>query len=74
MYPFPSHPYLGQLHITDSLLYRWNGVTWDRLRIGAKTKAPQATPSPLPSTELQALELRIREIEQALETGLLLLE
>ena len=75
MFPFPSAPYLGQLHITDSLLYRWNGINWDRLRIGTQNSSPQPTPTPTADElTLTALANRITAIEQQLETGLLLLE
>ena len=79
MFPFPEHAYLGQLHITDSALYRYNGLTWDRVRIGmSSTPTATPTPTPQPTTpgeiSLQALEARISEIEAALQTGLLLLE
>ena len=77
MFPFPEHPYLGQLHITDSALYRFNGLTWDRVRIGMSKPTATPTPSPQPTPgeiTLQALEARISEIEAALQTGLLLLE
>ena len=75
MFPFPPNPYLGQLHITDSLLYRWNGINWDRLRIGTHKPSPQPTPAPSPDElTLQALAARLTAIEQSLETGLLLLE
>ena len=74
MYPFPSTPYLGQLHITDSALYRYNGLSWDRLRIGTQP-SPQITPNQSAGEiSLTALEARLTAIETALETGLLLLE
>lgn len=48
---------------------------WDRLRIGSHPTTPQPSPAPSPGElTLQALEVRLRSIEQALETGLLLLE
>ena len=74
MFPFPDNPYLGQLHITDSALYRWNGLTWDRYRIGTSTTASTAPAQTPGEISLTALEARIRAIEETLETGLLLLE
>ena len=73
---FPSYPYLGQLHIEDSQLWRWNGQQWLSLRSGIFSletddcdddDSPQ---EPLPPTSIDEALLRIEELLSAIESAL----
>jgi hypothetical protein len=70
---YPTSPYLGQLHIQDGNLWRWNGLTWGVISLKIAN-----SPSPSTSTSgdltLEALEARITEIEEALNQSFLLIE
>ena len=71
---FPDGPYLGQLHITDGKLWRWNGLDWGvvSLKLG---NSPTPTPTPDPGElTLEALEARITAIEEALQQSFLLID
>ena len=72
---YPSNPYLGQLSVIDGHLWRYNGLTWDRVRIG-KSPATQTTQGTSSDCDVTNADLvaRIEVLEQALENGFLLLE
>ena len=72
---FPNSPYLGQLHITEGNLWRWNGLTWGvvSLKLSNSFSSPP-TSTPEPELTLESLEARITAIEEALSQSFLLID
>ena len=68
---FPTDAYLGQLHISENKLWRWNGLTWGVVSLKL---ANSPAPPDEPMLTLQALEARITAIEEALEQSFLLID
>ena len=68
---YPTSPYLGQLHIQDGNLWRWNGLTWGVVSLKLANSPSTSTSGEL---TLEALEARITELEEALNQSFLLIE
>ena len=69
---YPAKPYLGQLHISEGSLWRWNGLNWGVVSL-TLANSP-ATPYSAPEMTLEALEARITAIEEALNSSFLLID
>ena len=68
---YPTSPYLGQLHIQDGKLWRWNGLTWGVVSLKLANSPSTSSSGDL---TLEALEARITEIEEALGQSFLLID